>query len=1134
MGVPPRALRVFLGLVGCMLLADIAPLRSTGLRIVGGGHQPSGRDGVGVPGGGTFTTFTAETIASLERARQVAAALGHKQVQPLHLAVALFEEEDHFGCQVVRLVGGSIDQLHRALAQELRRIPPQLPSSLFSSDSEESPTAPAYGSGAPSVGEANEDEESILDAFLLSSSSSFSSSTPGAAAAMSRRHRTVVISAALQRILLTAARYAAEAGGSALEVTDLLLFLHLDRPTKLAMEAAGVYAQNVELVLDRLREYLTATSSSSSVFDFLSEIPRSETSFRPRLSDSGVSSISSFSSCSPSGASGMSSNSFPLDSSCAGPPAPFSEASGASVGGGARADPSASTSSLLRFGSDLTAAAAEGKLDPVIGRDKEIKRVIQVLCRRTKNNPVLIGEPGVGKTAIAEGLAQRIARGDVPSPLLEVRIISLDLAALVSGASYRGEFEGRLVKLLEELKQSSGKCVLFVDELHLLLGAGKAEGAMDAANILKPLLTRGQVKVIGATTLREYSSCVEKDAAFSRRFQPVVVEEGTPEATLSILRGLRGRYEAHHNVKIRDAALVAAVTLSHRYIQGRFLPDKAIDLVDEACATLRVQLDSQPEEIDELERKIRQLEGEADALEEEGTNNNKQFQKLEGLRTQIGGLRAHLTPLLSQYSQELRRAETLRAAQAKLDGYWVEAEAARADEDDEKLQQLLQEEIPKQEAEVLQLSTESCEDEEVKPPPSPSSSPSSSSSSSCASPVRRRAVVGVRNALEADHIAAVVSKWTGIPVNRLKEGERQKVLHLEKNLRKRVIGQQQAVRAIASSVLRSRAGLSRPQQPLGSFLFIGPTGVGKTELAKALAVEVFGDESQLLRLDMSEFSESHSLARLVGSPPGYVGHDQGGQLTEAVRRRPYAVILLDEIEKAHPNVFSLLLQVLDDGRLTDGQGRTVDFTNAMIIMTSNLASKEIIDIYQRHQPRAERLKPRGNPRGRAGHVGRIGHPSAAADVGGRASKRNSWKHPPTTNSGSSDSSTTTTSGMGGSSSRRLGRLEGNEEFEEEDESVDALEDLIDEEEEGADGQATQRGPRHFHEETEATQAPIKEHNHSYQREGDQAEFHDGDQLEALRMRRKQCYAAARAVALQAAKRHFRPEFLNRLDEVVVR
>jgi ATP-dependent Clp protease ATP-binding subunit ClpB len=570
---------------------------------------------------------------------------------------------------------------------------------------------------------------------------------------------------------------------------------------------------------------------------------------------------------------------------------------------------------LLKYGKDLTELARKGKLDPVIGRDEEIRRVMQVLSRRTKNNPVLIGDPGVGKTAIVEGLARRIADGDAPETLKNRSVVALDLGALIAGAKYRGEFEDRLKAVLKEIQASDGRVICFIDELHTLVGAGAAEGAVDAANLLKPMLARGELRCIGATTLNEYRKYIEKDAALERRFQPVLVPEPSVEDTISILRGLKGRYETHHGIRIRDAALIAAATLSHRYIADRFLPDKAIDLVDEAASRLRMEIDSVPVEIDEIERRKTQLEVERQALKRE--TDASSVERTGKIEKELADLVEKLTAKKTRWTSEKETIGKIADTKKRVEQATEDAARAQKEGALELASKLLYETVPGLQRE---LEAENARLAEL-----------------------QRDGAMLKEEVDEEDIAAVVSKWTGIPVSRMLEGETAKLLHLEADLHRRVVGQDDAVRAVATAVRRSRAGLKDPSRPIGSFLFLGPTGVGKTELARALAALLFDDERAMIRLDMSEYQERHTVARMIGAPPGYVGFEEGGQLTEAVRRRPYSVVLLDEVEKAHPEVWNALLQVLDEGRLTDGKGRTVDFRNTILIMTSNLASSYILE-----------------------------------------------------------------------------------------------------------------------------------------------------------------------------------------------
>ena len=576
-------------------------------------------------------------------------------------------------------------------------------------------------------------------------------------------------------------------------------------------------------------------------------------------------------------------------------------------------NPEATYDTLNKYGEDLVEKARNQKLDPVIGRDEEIRNIIRILSRKTKNNPVLIGEPGVGKTAAIEGLAQRIVAEDVPEGLKDKKIFALDMGALVAGAKYRGEFEERLKAVLEEVKKSEGNIILFIDELHLIVGAGKTDGAMDASNMLKPMLARGELHCIGATTLDEYRQYIEKDAALERRFQPVMVDEPTVEDTITILRGLKERYEVFHGVKITDSALVAAATLSHRYITDRFLPDKAIDLVDEACALIKTELDSMPSELDEQRRKIMQLEIEESALKKETDNLSKE--RLETLQKELAELRDTFNTQKAQWDNEKHSVEKLQKLREQIEDVNKQIQKAKQNYDLEKAAQLQYGELPKLQQQ-LEIEEKSVKESD-------------------------RSLV--HEAVTDDEIARIISRWTGIPVTRLTEGERAKLLTLEDQLHKRVVGQDEGVKRVTDAILRSKAGIKDPTKPIGSFLFLGPTGVGKTELAKTLAENLFDDEQNMVRIDMSEYMEKYSVSRLIGAPPGYVGYEEGGQLTEAVRRKPYSVVLFDEIEKAHPDVFNVLLQVLDDGRITDSQGRTVDFKNTILIMTSNIGSPYLLD-----------------------------------------------------------------------------------------------------------------------------------------------------------------------------------------------
>jgi ATP-dependent Clp protease ATP-binding subunit ClpB len=582
-------------------------------------------------------------------------------------------------------------------------------------------------------------------------------------------------------------------------------------------------------------------------------------------------------------------------------------------------NPEETYQALEKYGRDLTQLASRGKLDPVIGRDEEIRRVIQVLSRRTKNNPVLIGEPGVGKTAIVEGLAQRIVRGDVPEGLKDKKVVALDMGALIAGAKYRGEFEERLKAVLQEVTSSEGQILLFIDELHNIVGAGKAEGAMDAGNLLKPMLARGELHCIGATTLDEYRQHIEKDAALERRFQPVFVDQPSVEDTISILRGLKDRYEAHHGVRIKDAALVSAAVLSNRYIADRFLPDKAIDLVDEAAAKVRTEIDSMPTELDEISRRVMQLEIEREALKKETDRASKD--RLEKLEKELADQKAEADAMKARWQAEKQGVQQLQALREQIEQVKTDIARAERQYDLNRAAELKYGTLPdlERKLQAAEQTADHNKDDRL-----------------------------VKEEVGEEEIAAVVSRWTGVPVTKLLEGEKEKLLHLADELHKRVIGQDEAVDAVAEAVVRARSGLKDPNRPIGSFIFLGPTGVGKTELARALAEFLFDDERAMVRIDMSEYMEKHAVSRLVGAPPGYVGYEEGGQLTEAVRRRPYCVLLLDEIEKAHPDVFNILLQLLDDGRLTDGQGRTVDFKNTIVIMTSNVGSQRILQYKGSH------------------------------------------------------------------------------------------------------------------------------------------------------------------------------------------
>ncbi len=708
---------------------------------------------------------------------------------------------------------------------------------------------------------------------------------------------------ALQTLQNAQSKAAAIGNSHLMPAHVLLVSLESDNPSARMLEVAGGNVKNVRVFLERHLQSQPKTSSNPGAFagqEFARGLERAE-SIAKELGDAFIGADALF---------------FAMREQFASNELPDTRALRTaleSMRGGRKVDSKTAETTfeaLEKYGVDLTANAREGKLDPVIGRDEEIRRVMQILLRRTKNNPVVIGEPGVGKTAIAEGLAQRIVKGDVPEGLKHKRIVSLAIGNLLAGAKFRGEFEERLKAVMQEVADAAGEIILFIDELHTIVGAGKTEGSPDAGNMLKPALARGELHLIGATTLKEYRE-IEKDAALERRFQPVYVNEPSVEDTISILRGIKERYQVHHNVEITDPAVVAAATLSHRYIADRQLPDKAIDLIDEAAARLRMQLESSPEEIDTLERRKLQLEIEQQALSKEKDEDSAR--RLEDISRELQDVTAKTKGLRSEWEVERAELMKLKEARENLDSVRVQIERAERDYDLSKAAELKYGSLPALEAEVRALEQ------------------------------KLKGAKFASSQVTENDIAEIVGRWTGIPVTRLLEGEREKLLRLETELHLRVIGQQDAVRAVADAIRRSRAGLSDPRRPIGSFMFLGPTGVGKTELAKALAGFLFDTEDAMVRLDMSEYMEKHSVSRLIGAPPGYVGYEEGGQLTEAIRRRPYAVILLDEIEKAHPDVFNTLLQVLDDGRLTDGQGRTVDFRNAVIIMTSNIGSPIILE-----------------------------------------------------------------------------------------------------------------------------------------------------------------------------------------------